>query len=320
MSVNLIDLLLLAFILLGAMLGYLRGFILGVLDLFHLVFSFLLALRFYGTLSKHLASLLRLTDYWAPPLAFILIFILSGIVIRLAAAYLLRRFPISPRFSHYNRLLGVLPGLVNGALIAAVIAPLMLMLPLPDGAVEQVRASSLANKFMAFTQRLDDAVSPVFEPALKQALNMLTVPPESNQMLRLPYKVTSARARPDLEAQMLVLVNEERAAVGLKPLSADPELTPVARKHSDDMFSRGYFSHYTPEGRSPSDRLREAGVRYFLAGENLALAPTLQTAHRGLMNSPGHRANILKRQFGRVGIGILDGGHRGLMVTQEFRD
>jgi uncharacterized protein YkwD len=66
--------------------------------------------------------------------------------------------------------------------------------------------------------------------------------------------------------------------------------------------------------------MREDDVRFRTAGENLALAPSLQIAHTGLMNSPGHRANILRPQFGRVGIGILDGGRRGLMVTQNFRN
>jgi len=86
------------------------------------------------------------------------------------------------------------------------------------------------------------------------------------------------------------------------------------------MFARGYFAHDTPEGRSPFDRMKEARVQFLTAGENLALAPTLSIAHQGLMNSPGHRANILRPQFGRVGIGIMDGGMRGLMVSQEFRN
>jgi hypothetical protein len=102
---------------------------------------------------------------------------------------------------------------------------------------------------------------------------------------------------------MLELVNRERAAAGLAPLAADPELTEVARRHSVDMFARGYFSHHTPEGKDPFDRIRAADVRFRTAGENLALAPTLPDAHTGLMNSPGHRANILRPQFGRVGIG-----------------
>ena len=66
--------------------------------------------------------------------------------------------------------------------------------------------------------------------------------------------------------------------------------------------------------------MTEAGVKFRTAGENLALAPTLQLAHTGLMNSPGHRANILRPEFGRLGIGIMDGGFRGIMVSQEFRN
>ena len=76
----------------------------------------------------------------------------------------------------------------------------------------------------------------------------------------------------------------------------------------------------TPEGRDPFERMREANVRFLAAGENLALAPTLQIAHTGLMNSPGHRANILRPGFGRLGIGILDGGVYGIMISQEFRN
>jgi uncharacterized protein YkwD len=103
-------------------------------------------------------------------------------------------------------------------------------------------------------------------------------------------------------------------------LRADPALTPLARLHSRDMPARGYFSHLTPEGRDPFDRMRAAQVRYRTAGENLAFAPTLAIAHQALMNSPGHRANILRPAFGRVGIGILEAGGRGEMVTQDFRD
>jgi uncharacterized protein YkwD len=119
---------------------------------------------------------------------------------------------------------------------------------------------------------------------------------------------------------MLEMVNRERASAGLKPLAPDPPMTEVARLHSADMFARGYFSHVTPEGRSPFDRINAASIAYRTAGENLALAPTLSIAHNGLMNSPGHRANILRPEFGRLGIGIMDGGRRGIMVTQNFRN
>ena len=66
--------------------------------------------------------------------------------------------------------------------------------------------------------------------------------------------------------------------------------------------------------------MRAVGVTYQAAGENLALAPTVQVAHEGLMNSPGHRANLLNARFRRVGIGVADGGMHGKMFTQNFTD
>ena len=94
----------------------------------------------------------------------------------------------------------------------------------------------------------------------------------------------------------------------------------LSRMHIAGLLARGYFAHDTPEGLTPFDRMHQSNVQFLTAGENLALAPTLSVAHTGLMNSPGHRANILRPQFGRVGIGIMDGGMRGLMVSQEFRN
>ena len=66
--------------------------------------------------------------------------------------------------------------------------------------------------------------------------------------------------------------------------------------------------------------VRAAGARFAIIGENLALAPTTELAHRGLMDSPGHRANILSPQYGRVGIGVAEGGLHGKMFAQEFAD
>ena len=86
------------------------------------------------------------------------------------------------------------------------------------------------------------------------------------------------------------------------------------------MLQRGYFSHYNPENKSPFDRMESYGINYGFAGENLALAPSASLAHQGLMNSQGHRANILSPNYKKVGIGIVDGGVYGKMVAQEFSD
>jgi uncharacterized protein YkwD len=74
------------------------------------------------------------------------------------------------------------------------------------------------------------------------------------------------------------------------------------------------------EGEDVGNRLVESGVEFIIAGENLALAPSLELAHDGLMQSLGHRENILASEFGRVGIGVIDGGIYGKMIVEVFAD
>lgn len=133
--------------------------------------------------------------------------------------------------------------------------------------------------------------------------------------------------RPDAARQMLELVNEARAAADLPPVVHDALLAAVATSHVTDMYRRGYVAHETlecemgpdtPGCRDPFDRLRDAGVDYDVAGENLALAPSITEAHRGLLDSPAHRANILDPAFTHLGIAVIEGPY-GLLVAQEFR-
>jgi uncharacterized protein YkwD len=233
---------------------------------------------------------------------------------------LLRKLPKDIHERSLNQVLGIFPGFANGVIGAAIISALLLAIPINEGLSERVRESALVNRLAVYAERLEAQLHPVFSEAVARTLNLLMIRTESNERVTLPYTVAKTRPRPDLEKRMLDLVNKERVANGLRPLVADPELTDVARRHSADMFARGYFAHDTPEGIDPFDRIRAAGVQFATAGENLALAPTVQVAHTGLMNSPGHRANILRGEFGRVGIGIMDGGVRGLMVSQEFKN
>jgi uncharacterized protein YkwD len=205
-------------------------------------------------------------------------------------------------------------------ILVAILSALLLAVPLTESLSERTRDSVLVNRLAVYAEQLEGQLRPVFGEAIARTLNLLTIRPDSNERVTLPFKVENSRPRPDLEQRMLDLVNQERIAADLKPLLADPELTEVARRHSADMFARGYFAHDTPEGISPFDRMRAAKVSFTTAGENLALAPTIPVAHTGLMNSPGHRANILRPEFGRVGIGVMDGGMRGLMISQEFRN
>lgn len=120
------------------------------------------------------------------------------------------------------------------------------------------------------------------------------------------------------ESRMVSLVNQERAKAGVPPLVPDPQLTTLARMKSLDMIDNHYFGHISPVYGSPFDMLDRAGIRYRTAGENIAGARTVEQAHTNLMNSPGHRANILDPSYQLVGIGIVDGGPYGKMFTQLF--
>ncbi len=120
------------------------------------------------------------------------------------------------------------------------------------------------------------------------------------------------------EQRMLELVNSERTKNGLSALKVDLEVTRVARIKSQDMVDNNYFSHYSPTYGSPFDMMKSFGINYLHAGENIAANSSVEKAHTALMNSSGHRKNILSPDFTHIGIGIKTSDKYGLMFTQMF--
>jgi uncharacterized protein YkwD len=317
---NFIDILLIVIVLFSIYNGWLKGFITGGLELLMFVTGIVLAFVSYPYISSFLEKHAPNLGIWNVPISFIAALILVRIILSVIVNQFLRFIPESAHTNVVNHALGVIPGAINGIIWATIISALLLSIPFSDEISDKIRDSLLAGKMADQVEWVNEKLSPVFDRAVNKTINKLTVEPESDESIALPFKDKNPEVREDLEAKMLVLVNKEREKAGLQPLVFDPELLPVARAHSVDMFARGYFSHITPEGLSPFDRMRRAKVRFLAAGENLALGQTLNICHRGLMNSPGHRANILNPLFHRVAIGILDGGIYGLMITQNFRN
>jgi len=316
---NYIDILLGLVVLFCIWMGWQRGFIISATNLLVLAVGLTLTFLFYPYLNRFLANNFRLGVYTLP-MAFLLTFVVLSTILSIIASKIIHSFPAQAHMHTANRAMGMIPGLVRGALYAIVFSALLLSIPIADGLSRETRDSEIASRTAPSAEWLQDKFSPVFNDAAKQTMHRLTVDPKSEKTVQLHFTVKDPKVRHDLEARMLELVNEERVKHGLKPVKADPEMAVVARLHSKDMFARGYFSHHTPEGKDPFDRMKLQGVKFLTAGENLALAQTLRLAHTGLMNSPGHRANILQPAFGRLGIGILDGGMYGIMVTQNFRN
>ena len=125
------------------------------------------------------------------------------------------------------------------------------------------------------------------------------------------------------EAEVLRLVNVERASAGCSALQSNPVLVGVAREHSTDMGQHGYFAHNSQDGRSPFDRMRAAGYSGGLMGENIAAGqPTPAAVMDAWMHSEGHRANILNCGFHVIGIGVANvaGSPYRIYWTQDFGD
>lgn len=318
---NWIDIILILVVMLSGLLGWQRGFVLSALDLIRWLGSWLAAILSYRFLSETLGMALGLDEIWRAPFAFIFVLVGMSFLIHLGGRYLLKTLSPDTHKHMVNRYLGIVPGAFSGVVMSALLSALMFAAPTSEEFSEQLEQSAIASAFSEVTSGLEGELADVFSPAVRSTLDRFrTVETGSDKFYELPFKVENSTPAPDLESQMLAMVNEERRVHGLPELKADPELTQVARRHSADMFARGYFSHNSPDGEDPFRRMRRAGIRYRAAGENLALAPTLKIAHTGLMNSPGHRANILSPKFGRLGIGIMRDRRRGLMVSQEFRD
>jgi uncharacterized protein YkwD len=136
---------------------------------------------------------------------------------------------------------------------------------------------------------------------------------------------TIAVGVPALEARVVALTNLERQKRGLPPLVPDETLRASALAHSEEMIRLGYFAHEspTPGLRTVSDRALRAGCPDLEVGENIAFYQgfTVDTAARRVvddwMNSPGHRANILRPSYTSIGLGIAS-GHGKIMISQEF--
>jgi len=140
-----------------------------------------------------------------------------------------------------------------------------------------------------------------------------------------PVKATTAPTAPTLtennklEKEVVTLVNQERAKQGLAPLKENVKLSSVARTKSEDMVAKNYFSHTSPTYGSPFDMMKQFGITYTAAGENIAMGQqTAASVMSSWMNSPGHRANILSGNFTEIGVGVAKDKSGTIYWTQQF--
>jgi uncharacterized protein YkwD/uncharacterized membrane protein required for colicin V production len=320
---NTVDAILLALLLVAAIDGLRRGFILGVLDFVALAASLGLALTYHRPLAAFLVDGVNIQVGIASAVALAGIFVAAGLLFALLGALLTHYIEIADWLTGVgtlNTLAGIIPGLVKGSIVAIIAIHAGLLLPQSFPLSADLRSSDVARRVDgAFNLAAPFVMGPLDQIASEAPQFVPLIQPGERKELEIP-KGAATTIDPSSEITMLRLLNQERAIAGLPLLVSDDVLRSVARAHSEEMFQLGYFSHDSPLGGTPADRVRRAGARYTVVAENLAYAPTVEVAHRSLMASSEHRRNILSPELKRVGIGVAQSGVWGRMFTQSFTD
>jgi uncharacterized protein YkwD len=318
---NLLDIAIILLLITGVGMGIQRGFLRTSLDLIVLVTAAFAGAYLYRPIAGWFESTFGAQGAMINALSLVIGALGVLLVLNMIIAWTVTPHLVAIRFLPPVRLadsgFGIIPGLIYGVLFGAMITLMLGLVSIGDSVDSALAESSLAKQLRA------GATSATTGLASRTGMDLADftyiVVPEEDTSYRVPPTGDSdlGEAEGD-EAELIDLVNQERLERGIHPLTFDPELVPIARAHSQEMLELGYFAHVSPNTGTLGDRLNSAGYQFMSAGENLAYAPDVRVAHRGLMQSDGHRENILDSSFERIGIGILEAPDGTIMVTQLF--
>ena len=177
----------------------------------------------------------------------------------------------------------------------------------PEKAIEKDKVKLIQNDEDYDVFKFDNIYTTVFydKHENNQIKGIMQIASSTEDKRTNQYHAASDEYKKALELQNFDLVNAERVQFGLPTLTYNERISETARKHSQDMVKNDYFDHNNKQGMSPFDRLDRDGFNYVTAGENLAYGQISSIyAHHGLMNSLGHRKNILNKDYKELGVGV----------------
>lgn len=317
---NWVDLVILIILLYFLSVGWTVGFWVILSDFFSFLLSLLVALRGY----QFTAGILRANFSFSHSASNAIGFLFTAIVAEVFLGYLLgrvtRKIPFKLWRRWWSKVLATVPAVGEGLVLIAFGLTLVLGFPVSPKIKADVAGSKIGGLLVRETSGVEAKINEIFGGVIEDSLTYLTIEPGSREAIPITVGEQELKEDEVAEVEMFKLVNEERKKLGTKELIWEEEVVPVARAHAKNMWEGRYFGHVSPGGEDVGDRLDKAEIDYKFAGENLALAPTISTAHTGLMNSEGHRKNILETKFRKVGIGVIDNGIYGKMFVQIFTD
>ncbi len=315
---NWVDAAIIGVVIFFAVEGQKRGFLVQLFDIIGLLVSLVTALTFYTFASQLLTNLLSVPRIGADPIGFLLVWIATEAIFFTLFTGFFKKIFEKTHQTPVNKYLGFIPSSLNALLLASFLLIFAISLPLNTQQKGDIFKSKIAPHLINSATTLEKPFNNIFGPITKKSFTFLTVSPTEKECQKLGFSTPSTSTDKTSETVMLEALNKERAKVGSSPLVQEDNIRQIARDYSKDMINRNYFCHYSPEGKDVGDRLSESNVSYATAGENLAFAPNVSTAHAGLMNSPGHKRNILDPAFRKVGIGVVDAGIYGKVFVQVF--
>lgn len=322
MQINWVDILIFVVIGYQSYIGWSRGSLSLLANLGSFLGSLWMAIRFHGAVGDFLGEKFGVSAPWVDGIGYLVVAIVTQFIFEALLLYVVNLLPKKYLASKINHWLGSMLSVANSVILLSFFILLILALPLRGSLKQDVKKSHIAQFLALLSERYGGDMRDSVKDLANKATKFFTVEPNSSQSVSLDIPAQGMVYTIDSESenQMITLVNRERLSLSISPLVLDVSITNVAREKSLDMFKRRYFSHYDPDGKNAVDRMDKANVIYKIVGENLAFAPDILSAHSGLMDSEGHRKNILDERFGRIGIGVMDGGVYGKMFTQIFAD
>ncbi|QQG44770.1 MAG: hypothetical protein HYW86_02550 [Candidatus Roizmanbacteria bacterium] len=318
-SFNVFDVLFIFFILYFVTTSH--DFITSLFDFFGFLFTVIFSYKNYVLFAQVLVFLFDLPKGISLALGFFVAWLFAEILLFILSRYTVTKLSLSLEKNFINKFLTFIPATAQAVLFYLLVVATLFALPVRASVKEQLLQSRSAPYFINFSHIIENNVKSVFGTAVNETLNFLTLKEKADETISLDFKAQVDKLKIDESSEkiMLSLINKERNEMGLLSLIEDQLIREAARDYAVEMMTTGIFSHTSQiDGTSPAQRLERKGVKYEITGENLAYAPDVYVSHKGLMNSPGHRRNILSEEYSKVGIGIIDGGIYGRIFVQEF--
>ncbi len=307
-----------------ALRGWIRGLVRAIMDLVGLIGGIYLGIRFSEPAGEFFASWTGLGAGASRVIGGLFVLFLVGTAAAIVSG-LLGKVMKLPGLNLANRIGGAGLSFAWAWLFATIVASVAVLMPSAPEWEAQLESSSMVAALTDEAQPVQVAIRALTDDdTLQSALNFDNLIGLGRTVLDPEdvYELVVTAAEDlglDTEAQqgMLDLVNLERIGEGLPSLEWHERLSEVAQQYARRMAIEGFFGHTAPEGDSVGDRVEMADIPYRVVGENLAVAVTMEMAHEGLMESEGHRANILNPEFTSMGIGLVETPY-GVVIVQLF--